>query len=301
MTAPALRAKEITLRSHTQCSGLIMNGAEEFDRCRVGLPAFHRDRSLARRRQDAVDNGNVKTCWDEPTPEPVEPGLGQKQAIQRMVRGQLAQARWHIAANLHNAQILAQQQDLHFPTRTRGGHRRLDRQACQPSRMLRYKDVRGIRSLEDRAKDKIIRPFRWEIFQAVDRRVDAARQQCFLQLFDKKPAVNGARKAQIEALVSCRLNDLPIDDEPRMCSVEFSLDDPRLSKRQVATPRTENDVSSGLQEFSNIGRNDALVDIQEQTEATAPEPAAFRREARGGDAAMRRTRSRDRQSSARSG
>ncbi len=300
MTAPALRTKEIAFRGHTQCSDLIMNGAEEFDRRRVRLAAFHRDRSLPRRRENAVDDGDMKTWRDEPTSEPVEPGLGQKQAIERMVRGQLAQARWHVAANLHNAQILAQQQDLHFPARTRGGHHRLDRQACQASRMLRYKDVRGIRSLEDRAKDKIIRPFRWEIFQAVDRRVDAARQQCFLQLFDEKPAVNGARKAQIEALVSCRLDDLPIDDEPRMCSVEFSLDDPRLSKRQVATPRAENDVSSGLQEFSNTGRN-APVGIQKYTEATALEPASFRREARGGDAAMIRTRSRDPQSSARSG
>ena len=117
VTATTLSSKKVALRRDTQGGVLVVDCTEKPSRIGIRFAALDGDCPLSRRRKNLFDDRKMQAGRDELMTEPVEASLGQKQALKRRVCGKLAQAGRHIAANFHNAEVLAQEQDLHLSTR----------------------------------------------------------------------------------------------------------------------------------------------------------------------------------------
>ncbi len=117
MTATTLSSKKVALGRDTQSGGLMVDRTEKPSRSGIRFAALDGDRALSRRRKDLLNDRNVQAGRDELMTEAVESSLGQKQALKRRICGKLAQAGRHIAANFHDPEVLAQEQDLHLSTR----------------------------------------------------------------------------------------------------------------------------------------------------------------------------------------
>ena len=256
MTATTLSSKKVALGRHTQSGGLIVDCTEKPSRIGIRFAALDGDCALPGRRKNLFNDRNMQAGRDELMTEPVESSLCQKQALKRRLCGKLAQTGRHIAANFHEPEVVAQQQDLHLSTRARGSENRSDGQSSEATRLLGNENVRGVCALKDRTKDKVVGLVRREIFQTVDRCVDLPGDQGLLKLLCEEPPGERTGKTQIKTLVSGRLDGLDVDLQPGMSRTELVRDDPRLREREIAAARSKNDAIHRFQGFSQI-RNPA--------------------------------------------
>ncbi len=217
------------------------------------------DRPLANARQHlarlddrcagAVRHGVApeQTIFADLEVEPPQPGVRQNGGVDSRIDGEFVEARGDVAANVGDAPVGLQPEQLRFAARAAGGDGEVGGQLGNRQAGLKATPVRGVAVEQDfarifapgdRAEREAGRQFGRQILQAVNREVGAVFDQRDLEFLGEEPL--GQRLPRLDALrlqfVAGGLHNLDLESEPRECLAALGKNHVCLCEGKGAAP-----------------------------------------------------------------
>jgi hypothetical protein len=166
---------------------------------RVILPDFDRKRALANRRQAQF---GMEPLGDPTLQAKADKARDRKDDGIQVERFEFLDPRLHVAAQRNDLEVGSVMEELHLPPQAAGPDPCASRQFCEAKAVSGDKRVTRIFTKHDSAHTEARRQLRWEVFHAVDRKVDPAIEKGLLDLLYEQALSPGVRKRRIEELVT---------------------------------------------------------------------------------------------------